>query len=225
MRRIFLPLLLVLLAMPVARPGLAASAALPGVPDSGRLEFGIFRDGDQIGRQVSTFRQDGDGLVVSTEIEIAVKVLLVTAFRFEMHSEEHWVDGKLVALRTRANDDGKRKSLEVVPESGDGQMLRVTYNGRVSTVPLGRLPASFWNPATVEQSELVDVLNGKNREVTVTPQGGETLTVAGHAVQARRYSLRGDLQRDLWYGPDGGLLKVALTAEDGSTVTFIRKAL
>jgi hypothetical protein len=86
------------------------------------------------------------------------------------------------------------------------------------------MPTSLWNPATVEQAELVDILNGKTRNVTVRPSGVETLQVGGQAVEARRYEMRGEIERDIWYGPDGQLLKFTFAAKDGSRVSVVRKS-
>jgi hypothetical protein len=159
-------------------------------------------------------------------MDIAVQLLGVTAFRFVMQCDEDWADGQLVALRTRADDDGKKRSVDL--RQGDGsqpQLLRVSYNGRASTVPAGVMPTSLWNPDTVAQTELVDVLNGKTRNVIVTQRGAETLQIGGRPIQAQHYAIRGDIERDIWYAPDGQLLKVTFAAKDGSQVVVLRKSL
>jgi hypothetical protein len=197
-----------------------------GVPASGHQEFAIFREGEQIGRHVSEFTDSGGRLTVRTHVNIAVKVLLVTAFRFDMETEEQWVDGQLVALRTRADDDGRKRVLDATRDDGaQPQVLRVDYNGHPSTLPAGMLPTSWWNPATVDQTRLLDNLNGKTRAVTVAPRGSETVQIAGRAVPAKHYEMRGEVERELWYGLDGQLLMLRFPAEDGSLVTVIRKSL
>ncbi|MBX6321706.1 MAG: hypothetical protein IRY94_07760 [Rhodospirillaceae bacterium] len=203
-----------------------ADASVPGVPPSGRQEFGIFRHGEQIGRHVSEFIRSGNRLTVRTHVEIEVKILLVTAFHFDMDTEEQWVDGQLVALRTRADDDGRRRSLDARRDDQvQPEVLRVSYNGHPSAIPAGMLPASLWNPETVNQTELLDILNGKRRVVSILPQGTDTVEIAGRAVPARHYVMRGDLDRDLWYGLDGQLLRIGMSAQDGSQVIFVRQSL
>jgi hypothetical protein len=222
----FLPLAAAAAVCLLALSSPRAEASLSGVPASGRQEFTIFRDGEVIGRHVSEFTRSGDRLTVRTHMTIAVKVLLVTAFSFEMDSEEQWVGDQLVAMRTRANDDGRKKALDARRDDGaQPELLRIDYNGHPSTLPVGLLPTSLWNPDTVRQSELVDVLNGKRRQVTITARGAETLQVAGQRVEAQRYLMTGELERELWYGPDGQLLKVELPGDDGSEVTLLRKSL
>lgn len=204
-----------------AAGAIAASAPLP--PALGEHRYDILRDGSRIGIQVSQYSLDGDRLTVLTRMDIEVSLLFVTAYHFQMESREEWIDGRLVAMTTRADDDGESKAMDLKADGDDG-LLQISYNGKSRTAGAGTLPASFWNPATVEQAELVDVLNGKTRDVRVRQAGRQTLTIGGQPIEARHYVMEGDLQRELWYGPDGQLLKVALEAEDGSLITFVKTA-
>jgi dihydrodipicolinate reductase len=54
----------------------AASAGAQAVPQT--LEFEIAHEGDVVGHHRVTFRQDGDELVVHSELEIEVAVLFFT---------------------------------------------------------------------------------------------------------------------------------------------------
>ncbi len=225
MIRRILPLAAVVATGLIVSP-VRADAMVPGVPPSGHQEFGIFRDGEEIGRHVSEFIRSGNLLTVRTHVVIEVKVLMLTAFHFDMDTEEQWVDGQLVALRTRADDDGRRRALDARRDDGaQPEILRISYNGHPSTIRAGVLPSSLWNPATITQSELIDILNGKRRMVSVEAQGTDTLEIGGRPVPARHYVMRGGLERELWYGLDGQLLKIGLSAEDGSQVTIVRRSL
>jgi hypothetical protein len=89
----------------------------------------------------------------------------------------------------------------------------------------GVLPSSFWNPRTVEQTELVDIVDGSTQHISIAAGGTEPLEIGGRRVEARHYQMRGDIDRDLWYGLDGQLLKIEFEAEDGSRITQLRKSL
>jgi hypothetical protein len=107
----------------------AAGAGVPiaGVPESGRLEFSVLRDGEQIGTDVSEFFQKGDRLTVRNRTDIAVEILFVVVYRYELRSEEQWVNGQLVLLRTHANDDGKKTFVELTGADGtEPELLRAS---------------------------------------------------------------------------------------------------
>jgi Family of unknown function (DUF6134) len=96
--------------------GLAAAAAMPLVGPSwlGRahatvpqdIRFRALRAGSQIGEHRINFRTDGDRLAVETHVDIVVKVLVFTIFRFKHQSEEIWESGRLVSLQSTTDDDG-----------------------------------------------------------------------------------------------------------------------
>jgi len=64
------------------------------------------RNGSPIGEHRVTFRPDGDRLTVETRVEIAVKVLFFTAFRFKRQAEEVWWSGRLVSVTSTTDDNG-----------------------------------------------------------------------------------------------------------------------
>jgi len=59
--------------------------------------------------------------------------------------------------------------------------------------------------------------------IRVADLGMENVPVKGGQVTAHHYRLSGGLDRDLWYDGQGNLARVAFKADDGSTVTYIRK--
>src|SRR5688572_925342 len=71
-------------AMPLVGPSLFGHAHA-AVPQD--LRFRALRAGSQIGEHTISFRTDGDRLAVETRVEIVVKLLLFTIFRFKHQSE------------------------------------------------------------------------------------------------------------------------------------------
>jgi hypothetical protein len=223
MTRVLL-LVLALAGLDVSR--VSAGSFDSGVPLSGRQEFSVFRDGERIGTDVSEFLRDGDRLTVRSHTDIAVEILSIVVYRYEKDSEEQWVDGKLVGLRSDINDDGDKSAVELTGDDAtEPKLLHVSTGDKSTTVKAGLMPSSFWNPATVEQSEFIDPEDGQTRRVIVAPHGFELLKVAGRDVKARHYRMSGDIDRDLWYGLDGQLLKIEFEAEDGSRIILLRNSL
>jgi len=67
------------------------------------------------------------------------------------------------------------------------------------------------------------VTKGKPKKVTITDRGEETIEVSGHSVSAHRYAVRGEMVRDLWFGPDGHLAKMQWPHKDKSLIVFERR--
>ena len=91
---------------PAAPPPLAA--AQPAIEI---LEFAIMRKGEQIGTHKIELRRTGKETSVSVETNVEVKILFVTAYRFQYTGTERWVNGRLVALSAATDDNGTQHKL------------------------------------------------------------------------------------------------------------------
>src|SRR5215510_8309528 len=80
-----------LVALALAVLGAAPTAAQP-VPAEGRLDYAIMRSGDQVGTHTITFRREGDRVIVDIAVDAQVRVLGITAYRFNQRSSETWRD-------------------------------------------------------------------------------------------------------------------------------------
>ena len=81
---------------------MAARAAAGSLPDplalyGGEMDFTVWRSGSEIGRHRVTFARDGGTLTVRSLLDIAVKLLGITVYRFNYQSQEVW-HGRLAAL-------------------------------------------------------------------------------------------------------------------------------
>ncbi len=184
---------------------LAGSADAVTVPSSGVLAFDVMRKGTDIGDHRYVFREEGDALSVQVETDVPVKLPLigVTVFRFEHDSQEIWRDGKLSALKSKTNDDGEAHQVDLARAEG--------------------FPASLWNDAILEQTMLLNTVDGRSMATSVVNLGPETVRTGGKEVPAHHYRLSGGLERDLWYDASGMLVKVAFTADDGSHIEYTLK--
>jgi len=210
-------LILVALAVwPAA--GASNDLALATFPPSGRLDYKIVRDGDDIGTQSVEFIRNGDRLTVRTHANIIVTVLGIAIFRFTHEAEEQWQKGRLVAFKSKSNDDGEPCDVALKLE---GDRLRGTYNGQKLDLPGSLIPASLWRPDTVQQTVLLDPIKGRDRQVSVADKGLEKVEVRGQLVDAHRYAMTGQITRDIWYGPDGQIVQVSFPGKDGSQVQVV----
>jgi hypothetical protein len=216
MARIKSALFLIAAACLVAVAG-AAQAAV--VPDDGKLDFAVLRDGEKIGSYKLSFEQKADRLDVKVKTRIKVKLAFITLYHFDHDGHEVWQDGKLVRMETETDDDGTDHKLQVAADGAGA--LRVVSDGEEMVAEANAIPASLWNPAFIQTGALMDSLVGKLLNISIADLGEETVAVKGKPVKARHYSLTGDLARELWYDATGMLVRMTLTGEDGSDIQYV----
>jgi hypothetical protein len=185
--------------------GLAVPVGASTLPSSGKLSFDVIRNGKDIGDHSYVFAGSPGSYSVKVSTDIAVKVPLIriNAYSFKHSSAETWSAGKLTAIRSNTNDDGTPHQLN---QAGKGL-----------------LPASLWNDDSLASRKLLNTIDGKVMSVKVTDLGMQAVPTRKGQIQAHHYRFSGDLERDVWYDADGNLAHVSFKAEDGSTVTYLRK--
>ncbi len=191
-------------------------AALPTLDD---IAFRVYRDGTPLGHHKIAFRRDDRDLHVNIDIRLEVKLVFLTVFRYHHQNHEIWRDGRLVAIETKTDDDGESYWLRGrATEEG----LAVEGSSGRFVAPADVMPSSYWNPKTVEKTRLLDTQHGRLIQVEIAPAGLERVGLAGRAVEARRYSMTGDLTLDLWYTAQGEWAKTSFEAR-GAEVTYARQ--
>ena len=188
-------------------------------PPAGTVEYHINHSkyGD-IGTHSLTFAHDGAELIVDVAVRIKVKLLFMTAHSVVAERRETWRDGRLVGYKSHTDENGE---LVDVSARMDGATLVIEgVDGRAEAgVPV--FPTNPWNPDIVKAGLLMDTKTGKLLKVSVAAAGEAELAVARKAVRAVKYTVSGDLERDLWFDADGNLLQFRFVS-DGATLTFTR---
>jgi hypothetical protein len=183
-RRRVLGLAAAVAAMPLFEPLLSVRAYGAGPRD---LRFRALRRGSPIGEHRVTFRADGDRLTVETRVEIAVKVLFVTAFRFKHEAEEVWQSDRLVSVTSTTNDNG---TLLKVSGTAVADGFRIT-GGDGPFLASARLLSSnaLWNSRIVRESRLIDVQHGGEIGLVTKQLGDEQVDTPQGPVRASRHHL------------------------------------
>jgi Family of unknown function (DUF6134) len=212
------PTCYLLLTAALLLPGTAALAC-PDPPK--RAEYAIHHETyGEVGRHVITFSCDGDDLVVETTIEGEVKVLMVPLFTRDGTYREVWRGDRLIAFDSHIVDNGEVYEVRA-RANGD----RTVINGRRGRIEVPPTIVSNhpWNHEVIERTLLFDTQRGRLQEVEVIPAGRETVTVAGRKVEAQKYRITGDLERELWYDDAGNWLQSRLE-HDGAQITLTRRS-
>jgi Domain of unknown function (DUF6134) len=179
--------------------------------------FAITRNGEQIGVHLIEVNRSGQEISVTVVTDLTVKVLFVTAYRLQLTASERWVNGRLVALSSRSDNNGTRHFVSVAAK---GFSLEVKVDGKVTLIDPNIMSASFWNPELLGRPIILDAQDGQIMPVSVRDGGEEDLTINGRIVKAHRYTINSRYSQDVWYDDQARLVQAKLVASDGSVIMY-----
>ncbi|EKV26601.1 hypothetical protein C882_2228 [Caenispirillum salinarum AK4] len=191
----------------LAAPALAAAPA--------PMEFTVLKDGKPIGEETYTFSEAPNGaLTVEVETRTDVQVLFLK-FHYRHQRTEVWEDGVLTRMTAKTDDDGEPHKIALAREDGG---YRVEADGAIRREAPDVLPLTLWTPKVLEHDRVLSIIDAEPYAVEVEEAGTETLD----GEEAVKYEMSGDIDRDLWYSPDGQLLKVQFT-RSGYNIEYVRR--
>lgn len=197
----------------------SSAAASDGLPYGKSLNFVVMREGVAIGRHTLIFERDDSQLRVATSIDIAVKFMGFTAYRYSHRAEEVWAGDALVALSSRTDDNGTKYAVQA-SRTADGLAVQAGAAGG-TVLPAGILPTSHWNIRQVAQPVLLNSQKGGEARVKITPLGREIVATTSRSLPATRYRYDGDIKMDQWFDDHGRWVKTSFKGSDDSTIEYL----
>ena len=217
--------------------GSTAALASDDFPYGSSLSFAAVRNGQTIGHHSLKFQKNGEQLTVSTAIDLAVKFMGVTVYRYMHRAQEVWSGETFQGLTAQTDDDGKKYEIQI---RRDGEALTVERNARPdvlspatldrglqrgsavrTTLPPQLLPSTHWNVRQIRQSALVNTQTGTEARIQVSVIGRETIRTANASIDATHYRYTGDVVMDQWFDDAGRWVKTSFTGSDGSTIEYV----
>lgn len=193
----------------------ALAVALLGGGPVEAAETHVFRvchnDENDMGSHRIETRRDGEDLIVETRVDLDVSILFLVAWSFASEQREVWRDGRLVSYASRTLDDGEDHDIRA-DATPDG--LDMQGHQHRTLMPADAAPENFWNPDLIGRTTLFDAKKGRMRTVRWVDEGADAIRVAGRLTPATRWRIEGDVDRTLWYGPDGAFLRVDFVEKD-----------
>lgn len=216
---------LALIGLAIGIPPLLASdlaeAETEAVPAS--IGFIVHRDGAPVGTHRLTFHTEagpgGERLIVDMAIDIKVRAAFITLFRYTLRDRETWQGGKLLAMDSATNDDGKRLQVHVRATAAG---LKVDATDAHYLAPAGTLPDSYWRPDTVRHRHFIDIEDGKLVDLVSTPAGHRTIAYNGKPLQLAVYRLAGQISGEIGYAADGQWMLLHFPSH-GSDILYTRE--
>jgi len=211
---------LVFFAAMVLAPLPAAAQAPPDpLPLYGpEMVFSVWRSGSEIGRHRVLFSRDGGALIVRSMLDLAVKMLGITVYRYTYRAQEVWRDGKLVRLVSSVDDNGTPAKIEA---QADQDKIDVAGpHGRfVADAPI--LPSTHWDAQVIGADRVINTLDGKIDQVKLVPEGAGPVATAAAPIRATHYLWTGDIKAETWYDAAGHWVKLRFNGKDGTPIDYL----
>jgi hypothetical protein len=181
------------------------------------IDFKVFRNGSEIGHHRVKFTQDGERTVADVDIELSVTFASIRVFHYKHVSREIWEDGRLVSINSKTDNDGDPMELTLARSDNSVNIQGTEFTGQASGT---LVPSSYWFKDTINQTQIIDTQNGRVFPVEIREVGQETIEAAGQPTVATRYSLREQIEMNLWYDDQGNWVKTSFDS-DGSTIEYV----
>lgn len=168
-----------------------------GIPAGYTKSFHIKYKGRRVGFHHIEFFPDNENLVVKIHLEIIVRLGFIKLVDFRHDSVEYWENGQLAAMVTETKEQGKRRYAKLVMGE-DGIVIEGSRFTGIIDIPVK--PASFWNPETLAEKQLINHQNGEVIDVETVFLGRRELDVLGKTVNVLKYSFA---KGDAYFTGDG----------------------
>lgn len=182
------------------------------------IAFDVLRKGDVVGEHITTFKQQGDEVIVNSRMNIDIMALFFPLYAFEYRSKEVWNGDRLTALDVKVLDGSDKTAFSA---KRDNEVLDVSAPDKPYQVAGQVFTTNHWNSAVVNDRRVLNTLTGNINIVAVNNKGREQVDVLGGTVEATRYDYTGDLKdTSVWYDDQGRWVKLRFKARDGSTIDY-----
>jgi len=170
-----------------------------------RIEFDIYRNNNQIGKHIFTFKKLDKQLSILSEINFEIKKLGIVLYKYHVRGTEIYEDGQLIKFNSKTNQNGKKKYVILEFNNGEYKIDGSSFKG---TAPTDYLLGTWWNHEIVNAKAQISAVSGRIIKQKVTFLGKEILNIEGKIYKTLHFnfsstdkSLDKDkkLNTDVWY--------------------------
>ena len=174
-----------------------------------------------VGRQRFSFSREPGRFVVQVQMDMSFELPGKGVVSYSHESRETWETGWLHGLDSRTRMDGRVR--EVHAERNLGSLLVTGSDVGPFQISTYLVPSNLWHRDSRLVDVFIDVENGSIRFARPRYAGKETLQQSGGTVEAHRYSIRGQLDREAWYDADCALVRWDLPLAGGGWINVRRE--
>ena len=201
------------------------------IPKNNKASFDIIRKGKIIGNVLTTFQKDHNNhLTVSTDVNIEIKVLLVTLYDFMQSYQETWINNEFTKFVGHTKFEDEREYF-INGEDDEKNFIAFGIDGDL-LLDKNIIPLNYWNKDILKQEQVFDTQKGIVRDIQATKIKDEIILLNNIEINSEKYILnlsshpkdRDPMpQYTLWYSKKGELLKFTFKPwRDRKTVTTQR---
>ena len=173
--------------------------------DLKRIEFDIYRNNQNIGKHIFSFKKSNGQLEVESEINFEIKKLGIIFYKYHVKGTEIYNDGKLVKFNSKTNQNGKKKYVNMELENGQHIIDGSSYQGKA---PIDYLLGTWWNHNIVKAKAQISAVSGRIIKQKVTFLGKETIKIDDKSYKTLHFNFSSTdkklskdkkLNTDVWY--------------------------
>tara|TARA_B100000029_G_scaffold67834_1_gene60417 strand:- start:362 stop:1045 length:684 start_codon:yes stop_codon:yes gene_type:complete len=170
-----------------------------------RIEFDIYRNNQNIGKHIFSFKRSEDQLSVESEINFSIKKLGITLYNYHVKGTEIYKDGKLIKFNSKTDQNGKQKYVNIEVVNNEQIIDGSSYKGKA---PLDYLLGTWWNHSIVEANAQISAVSGRIIKQKVTFLGEEIIKINGKKFETLHFNFSSTdkklakdkkLNTDVWY--------------------------
>jgi len=186
--------------------------------ESREWAFRVSLDDKEVGSHYFRIDEKDGKTRLETEADLAVKMLLITVYRYLHRNVESWEDGCLTGIESSTKVNGKTQA---VSGQRQGDFFNVRSSGESVRLPECVMSFAYWNPEILKEARLLNSQNGEYVEVDVSGPVYDERLVRDQTLPAQRYRLNaGDIDLKLWYSLDDQWLALESKMRGGRVLSY-----
>jgi len=199
------------------------------IPKDNEVSFDIIRKNKNIGSLITTFNKEDDKLEVRTILDIKVKVLLITAYKFFQDTTETWINGEFVKIEGYTDFEDEREYY-IKGNDIDKNFIASGMDGEL-VLSNKIIPLNYWNKKILEEKEVFDTQKGIVRKITVKKLENEIINMNNKKIETEKYIMNASRspkdkgpfpQYTLWYKNDELIKFEFINPKDNKKIQTIR---
>ena len=208
---------------------ISSNAEVFPIPDDNEASFDVLRKNKIIGSLTIKFINDKENLILHSILNIEVKVLFISAYKFFQETKETWQDGNFISIDgfTDFEDDREYK---IDGKDENGVFIATGMDGLLE-LDKNIVPLNYWNKQMLKEKEVFDTQKGIVREISVQKLKKENIKINNSKIEAEKFIFNASKnpkdkgpfpEYTLWYHGDELLKMEFKNPKDKKTITIIR---
>jgi hypothetical protein len=169
------------------------------------IEFDIYRNDQNIGKHIFSFKKSGNRLIVDSEINFEIKKFGATLYKYHVKGTEIYENGNLVKFNSKTLQNKKNKYVNLYLKDNNFVIDGSSFKGEV---PTDYILGTWWNHSIVKAKAQISAVSGRIIHQNVTFLGKEILDINGATYTTLHFNFSSSdktlkknkkLNTDIWY--------------------------